>query len=152
MKSRTPLHRQRSDSFHGFRRSISRLAFHFTSPVNPSVATEPGKLRMTFSHEPLTAPASSTLTFASKTIPSATYSESNGAAQITVSTNAPLIASFANDGRSITLCRVICDRAFCSGAIPDRCDHAAAGRDSPTKLSCFASVARLRPLAATSRW
>jgi N-acetylmuramoyl-L-alanine amidase len=81
----------------------SRLVFHFTSPVNPSVATEPGKLRMTFSHEPLTAPASSTLTFSSKTIPSATYSESNGAAQITVSTNAPLIASFANDGRSITL-------------------------------------------------
>jgi N-acetylmuramoyl-L-alanine amidase len=81
----------------------SQLIFHFTSPVNPSVATEPGQLRMTFSHEPITSPASPTLTFGSKTIPSATYSESNGAAQITVSSTTPLTASFSNDGRTITL-------------------------------------------------
>ena len=81
----------------------SHLVFHFTSPVNPSVASQPGQLRMTFSHEPLTAPASPTLTFGSKTIPSATYSETNGAAQITVSTTMPLMASFSNDGRTITL-------------------------------------------------
>ena len=81
----------------------SRLVFHFTAPVNPSVATEPGKLRMTFSREPVTAPASPTLTFGSKTIPSATYSEDNGAAEITVSTTVPLIASFSPDGRTITL-------------------------------------------------
>lgn len=81
----------------------SHLVFHFTSPVNPSVATEPGQLRMTFNREPLTAPASPTLTFGSKIIPSATYSESNGAARITVSSTVPLIASFSNDGRTITL-------------------------------------------------
>jgi len=81
----------------------SRLVFQFTGPVNPSVATEPGKLRMTFNHEPVTAPASSTLTFGSKVIPSATYSENNGAAEITVSTTAPLMASFGADGRTITL-------------------------------------------------
>jgi N-acetylmuramoyl-L-alanine amidase len=81
----------------------SHLVFHFTASVNPSVATEPGKLRMTFSHEPLIAPASPTLTFASKVIPSAIYSESNGAADITVNTNVPLMASFSNDGRTITL-------------------------------------------------
>jgi N-acetylmuramoyl-L-alanine amidase len=81
----------------------SHLVFHFTSPVNPSVSGEPGKLRMTFNREPLTAPASPTLTFGSKIIPSATYSESSGAAQITVSTTVPLMASFSNDGRTITL-------------------------------------------------
>jgi N-acetylmuramoyl-L-alanine amidase len=81
----------------------SHLVFHFTSPVNPSVATEPGQLRMTFNREPLTAPASPTLTFGSKIIPSATYSESGGAARITVSSTVPLIASFSNDGRTITL-------------------------------------------------
>ncbi len=81
----------------------SHLVFHFTSPVNPSVATEPGQLRLTFNREPLTAPASPTLTFGSKIIPSATYSESNGAARITVSGTVPLIASFSNDGRTITL-------------------------------------------------
>jgi N-acetylmuramoyl-L-alanine amidase len=81
----------------------SRLVFHFTAPVNPSVAAEPGKLRMTFSHEPVTSPASPTLTFGSKSIPEATYSENNGAAQITVTTTLPLLASFSADGRTITL-------------------------------------------------
>ncbi len=81
----------------------SHLVFHFTAPVNPSVAAEPGKLRMTFSHEPVTAPASSTLTFGSKTIPEATYSENNGGAQITVTTTVPLLASFSPDGKTITL-------------------------------------------------
>src|ERR1700691_368814 len=47
----------------------SRLVFPFTAPVNPSVATEPGKVRMTFNHEPVIAPASPTLTFSSQLIP-----------------------------------------------------------------------------------
>jgi N-acetylmuramoyl-L-alanine amidase len=81
----------------------SRLVFSFTAPVNPTVATEPGKLHMSFSREPVTAPASSTLTFGSKIIPSATYSESNGAAEITVNTTVPLMASFSPDGRTVTL-------------------------------------------------
>jgi N-acetylmuramoyl-L-alanine amidase len=81
----------------------SRLVFQFTAPVNPSVATEPGKVRMTFNHEPVTAPASPTLTFSSKFVPSATYSESNGVAEITVTTTAPLMAVFSNDGRTVTL-------------------------------------------------
>ncbi len=81
----------------------SRLVFHFTSPVNPTVATEPGKIYLTFNREPVTSPASATLTFASKAIPSATYSENNGAAKITVNSTIPLLASFSNDGQTITL-------------------------------------------------
>lgn len=81
----------------------SRLVFHFTAPVNPTVATEPGKLHLTFHHEPVMAPASPRLTFNSKSISSADYSEGNGAAEITVSSALPLIASFSADGRTITL-------------------------------------------------
>jgi N-acetylmuramoyl-L-alanine amidase len=80
-----------------------RLVFNFTSPVNPTVATEPGRLRMTFQREPVVAPASPTLTFGSKAIPSASYSEGNGTAVVTVNTNVPLIASFSNEGRTVTL-------------------------------------------------
>jgi len=83
--------------------SPSRLVFHFTSPVNPSVATEPGALRLTFNREPVVAPASPTLTFGSKTIPSATYSENNGTAVITVNAAAPVMASFSSDGRTVTI-------------------------------------------------
>ena len=80
-----------------------RLVFNFTAPVNPSISTEPGSLRMTFSREPLVAPASPTLTFGSKAIPSASYSETNGTAVVTVSSTIPVIATFSNDGRTVTI-------------------------------------------------
>ena len=81
----------------------SRLVMNFTSPVNPTIATEPGKLRMVFSREPIVAPGSPTLTFGDKTIPSATYVEGNGTAELVVNGNLPLMASFSNEGRTITV-------------------------------------------------
>src|SRR5579864_5604207 len=80
-----------------------RLVFNFTAPVNPTVATEPGTLRMTFAREPVVSPASPTLTFGSKAIPSANYSEGNGTAVVTVHSTIPIMASFSNDGRTITV-------------------------------------------------
>jgi N-acetylmuramoyl-L-alanine amidase len=80
-----------------------RLVFNFSSPVSPSVSTEPGKVHITFTREPVVAPASSTLTFGSDIISSATYSESSGLAEITVNTTAPLTPSFSDNGRTITL-------------------------------------------------
>src|SRR5262249_37073562 len=79
------------------------LVMSFTSPVNPRIATEPGKVQMLFTREPLMAPSSTTLTFDSRSIPSATYQENNGAAEIVVNTRVPLFASFSDNGRTITL-------------------------------------------------
>ena len=80
-----------------------RLVFHFSAPVNPSIATDNGILRMTFSREPLVGPASPTLTFGNKIIPSATYNESNGVATVTVVSAAPVLATFGGDGRTIII-------------------------------------------------
>jgi N-acetylmuramoyl-L-alanine amidase len=80
-----------------------RLVMNFTSPVNPTIATEPGKLHMAFNREPIVAPGSPTLTFDDKTIPSATFSENNGSAEITVNSTLPLMATFSNEGRTITI-------------------------------------------------
>lgn len=80
-----------------------RLVFRFSAPVNPTIATESGQLRMTFSREPLVGPASPTLTFGSKAIPSATYSESNGSAVVTVNAAVPVMATFSNEGRTVTI-------------------------------------------------
>lgn len=80
----------------------SALVFKFTLPVNPMIATEPGKLRMVFNHEPLLS-ASPALTFADKTIHSATFRENNGAAEIEITGSGPLFAKFSNDGRTITI-------------------------------------------------
>jgi N-acetylmuramoyl-L-alanine amidase len=81
----------------------ARLVFNFTSPVSPTVSNEPGTLRMTFNRDPLVAPASPTLTFGSITIPSATYSEGNGTAVITVNSAMPVMANFSNNGRTVTI-------------------------------------------------
>jgi len=79
------------------------LVMNFTSPVNPTIATEPGKLRMVFNREALVPPGSQTLTFDSPVIPSATFQEGNGAAEIAVNGPVPLFASFSNNGRTITI-------------------------------------------------
>ena len=83
--------------------SPPRLVFQFTAPVNPTIANEPGALRMTFAHEPIVGPASPTLTFGNKLIPSATYRESNGNAVVTVMSTVPVMATFGNDGRTIVV-------------------------------------------------
>ena len=80
-----------------------RLVLRFTAPVNPSVATEPGSLRLTFMRDPLVSPASPTLTFGSKNIPSANYTERNGAAVLVVNSTIPLMATFGGDGRTIAI-------------------------------------------------
>jgi len=85
------------------RTNPSAVVMDFTSPVNPMIGTEPGKVRLVFAHEPLVAPGSSTLTFDSHVVTSATYSEGNGAAEISVAGSVPLFASFSNDGRTITV-------------------------------------------------
>jgi N-acetylmuramoyl-L-alanine amidase len=80
-----------------------RLVMTFTAPVNPTIGTEPGRLRMTFNREPLVPPGSATLTFNDPLIPSATYSETNGVSEISVNGAVPLMASFSNDRRTITI-------------------------------------------------
>jgi N-acetylmuramoyl-L-alanine amidase len=80
-----------------------RLVFNFTAPVSPAVATEPGTLRMTFARDAVVSPAAPTLTFGSKAMPSASYSESNGVAMVTVNTTTAVMATFSNGGRTVTV-------------------------------------------------
>jgi N-acetylmuramoyl-L-alanine amidase len=85
------------------RASTPALVLNFTAPVNPTIATESGKLHMHFEREPLMAPGSPVLTFDSKIIPSASFEESNGAAEITINGGAPLFAAFSEDRKTITV-------------------------------------------------
>lgn len=79
------------------------LVMDFTSPVNPTISTDPGQLHMIFTHEPLVTPGSPNLTFDNPVIPSAAFAENNGTAEIQVNGSVPLFASFSNDGRRITI-------------------------------------------------
>lgn len=80
----------------------SALVLSFSSPVNPSVATEPGRLRLIFTRDALTS-ASESFKFEDPSISSATYSESGAVAEIDVHARVPLMASFSDGGRTITI-------------------------------------------------
>lgn len=84
------------------RTNPSRLVLHFSRPVNPTIASGPGHLRLNFIKDPVVAPES-TQNFNDKLIPSATYSESGGSAVLTVTGSAPLMASFSDEGKTITI-------------------------------------------------
>ncbi len=84
----------------------AKVTFTFSAPVNPFIATESGKLRMVFDREPLQSDAK-LLTFDDKTIPSASYSESNGTAELAVNGAAPMTASFSDDRKTITISAVV---------------------------------------------
>lgn len=78
-----------------------RLNLNFTSPVNPSISTEPGRVRMVFKRDPIVSPGSQSISFDSKVITQATYSEGNGFVEIDIAGTEPLLASFSNDRKTI---------------------------------------------------
>jgi len=87
--------------------AAEQLVITFSAPVNPSIATEPGKLRMIFRHEPLlTGGQGGAQKFDEKPISSLAYSENNGTAELAVNSQEPLMAFFSADGKTITLAPV----------------------------------------------
>jgi N-acetylmuramoyl-L-alanine amidase len=80
-----------------------RLVLNFSAPVNPTISTEPGKLRMVFTRDPLVPPGSQAFSFDNKTITQTTFSESNGSAELVIAGTAPLMASFSNNRQTITV-------------------------------------------------
>jgi len=83
-----------------------RLALNFSAPVNPTISTEPGKLRMVFKRDPVVSPGSQSIAFANKVITQASYSENNGDAELDLAANEPLMASFSNNRRTIVVSAV----------------------------------------------
>ncbi len=86
----------------------------FGAPVNPTISTEPGKLRMVFKHDPIVSPGSQSIAFDSKIITHADYSENDGAAELDVEATESLMASFSSDRRTITV-SVVPQGAVASG-------------------------------------
>jgi len=84
-----------------------RLALNFSAPVNPTISTEPGKLRMVFKRDPVVSPGSQSISFDNQIITHASYSENNGDAEIDLAANEPLLASFSNNRRTIMISTVM---------------------------------------------
>jgi N-acetylmuramoyl-L-alanine amidase len=83
------------------------LILSFSAPVNPFIATEQGKLRMVFRHQALLPNAQAQkVDFNDRLISSLVYAENNGAAELTVNTTWPVLASFGPDRKTITVAPV----------------------------------------------
>jgi N-acetylmuramoyl-L-alanine amidase len=80
-----------------------KLILNFTSPVNPAVSTEPGKLRLTFRREGIVNAGSNTVDTSDSTITGTVFNDSTGSAQITVNGTAPLTAAFSNGNKTVTI-------------------------------------------------
>jgi N-acetylmuramoyl-L-alanine amidase len=108
-----------------------RLALNFSAPVNPTISTEPGKLRMVFKRDPVVSPGSQSISFDSKVITQASYSENNGDAELDVAATQPLMASFSNDRKTIVI-----------SVVPQApATPSAAGTQSPAQTSPAANLA-----------
>jgi N-acetylmuramoyl-L-alanine amidase len=79
-----------------------KMVMNFSAPVNPTISTEPGKLRMLFKRDPV-VPASELPAVDNKVITQVGYQENNGSLELDINANAPLMASFSNGGRTITV-------------------------------------------------
>ena len=79
-----------------------KLTVSFSAPVNPSISTEPGKLRMSFNRDPVV----STTYLLRQEHPLASlvmFSEENGQAELVVQGRIPLLAQFSPDRKTIDI-------------------------------------------------
>ena len=79
----------------------SRLLIGFPSAVNPTIATEPGRVRFTFRREPVAAAGPDNVTYSDPLITGASFSEHDGIAELDITGTAPLMANFADGGKTI---------------------------------------------------
>ena len=78
----------------------SSLAFSFSTPVNPRISSEGGKLRLTFSHDPIMM-APQSWRYDDSLVTAAHYSENESGGEIVIEASEPLLASFGDNGKTI---------------------------------------------------
>ena len=117
---------------------------NFSDPVNPMISTEPGKLRMTFTHEPIVSAVGTYEFQEDKLIAGARFNEVNGAAELTVQSNVPVMATFADGGKTI---RIVAAPSRAAPA-PAPAPPAASGAATPAALPPEASPGGTPPAPA----
>jgi N-acetylmuramoyl-L-alanine amidase len=80
-----------------------KLVVSFPSQVNPTIATQPGRVRFTFRREPVVSSGQDTTNFDDPVITGAVFAEHDGLAELDVMGTAPLMASFADSGKTIII-------------------------------------------------
>lgn len=93
------------------KKNPSRLVLTFAAAVAPTIATEPGKLRMIFVKDAVVSAGADSVNYGDALIASTQFSEANGAAELVVNSNAPAIANFTDGGKTITVTAAVQQQA-----------------------------------------
>jgi N-acetylmuramoyl-L-alanine amidase len=80
----------------------STLALHFPAPVSPSISSEGNSVKFSFTRDPVIS-FSESENLNDKLFTSSNFAESNGSATLTINGNAPLLAKFTDNGKTILI-------------------------------------------------
>jgi N-acetylmuramoyl-L-alanine amidase len=80
----------------------STMLLHFPEPVNPSINSEGNSLKLSFGRDPVVA-FEAKETINDKLFSSSSFIEDNGSATLTINGTAPLLARFADGGKTIQI-------------------------------------------------
>jgi N-acetylmuramoyl-L-alanine amidase len=83
-----------------------KLIINFPVAVNPQIATEPGHARFTFRREPVISNGQDSVSFSESPITGAVFAEHDGFAELDVMATEPLMANFADNGKTIIVSAV----------------------------------------------
>jgi N-acetylmuramoyl-L-alanine amidase len=78
-----------------------KLVLSFPVSVNPTIATEPGRMRLTFRREPVVSNGQDSYNFTDSNITAAVFAEHDGLAELDIMAKDPLLANFADGGKTI---------------------------------------------------
>jgi N-acetylmuramoyl-L-alanine amidase len=88
----------------GFDKSTPpKLQISFPVPVNPTIATEEGRVRFTFRREPVVSNGQDSVSFNNPLITGAIFAEHDGLAELDVKGTQALMANFADGGKTIVV-------------------------------------------------
>lgn len=86
--------------------AVPKLVLSFSAPVNPMVATEPGKLRLVFRRDALVNTGSDIVQTGDPNITGTDFNDNSGIAQLTIKGAVPLTATFSEGNRVVTIAPV----------------------------------------------
>ena len=78
-----------------------KLVLSFPVSVNPTIATEPGRMRLTFRREPVVSNGQDSYNFTDSNITGAVFAEHDGLAELDIMAKDPLLANFADGGKTM---------------------------------------------------
>lgn len=121
----------------------STLTLRFPAPVNPNINSEGNSIKLSFTRDPVVS-FTENEPLNDKLFNSASFAESNGTATLTINANAPLLATFADGGKTIVIASAPAPPSVTASA-PSQPSPATAAPQTATETAPQANVSEAVP-------